>query len=95
MPFKTALMIHPTLEEVKREATVIKLPTFEAEEFFFYYQSNGWKVGKNPMKCWKSALQGWRIRWLKRKMQYTPKSELPQVDDKTQTLLRDIKANKP
>lgn len=31
----------------------------EAESFFNYYESNGWKVGKNPMKNWKASAQNW------------------------------------
>ena len=31
----------------------------ECEKFADYYQSNGWKVGKNSMKCWKSAARNW------------------------------------
>lgn len=31
----------------------------EAEKFFDYYQSNGWKVGKNIMKDWKAAARNW------------------------------------
>jgi hypothetical protein len=31
----------------------------EAEGFFNYYESNGWKVGKNPMKDWKAASRNW------------------------------------
>jgi len=31
----------------------------EAEIFFNYYESNGWKVGKNVMKNWKAAASGW------------------------------------
>ena len=27
----------------------------EAEKFFNYYESNGWRVGKNPMKNWKTS----------------------------------------
>jgi len=34
----------------------------EAEKFFNYYESNGWKVGKNKMKKWKSAASGWLSR---------------------------------
>ena len=33
----------------------------EAERFFNYYQSNGWKVGKNKMKDWKAATRTWLI----------------------------------
>ena len=29
------------------------------ETFFNYYESNGWKVGKNPMKDWKAAVRTW------------------------------------
>ena len=30
--------------------------------FYDYYQSNGWKVGRNAMKCWKSAARNWLKR---------------------------------
>lgn len=31
----------------------------EAERFIDYYTSNGWKVGKNPMKDWPAAVRNW------------------------------------
>ena len=34
----------------------------QAERFFTYYESNGWRVGKNPMKKWKAAASGWISR---------------------------------
>lgn len=30
-----------------------------AAKFIDYYSSNGWKVGKNPMKDWKAAVRTW------------------------------------
>ncbi len=30
-----------------------------AGEFIDYYDSNGWKVGKNPMKDWRAAIRTW------------------------------------
>lgn len=33
--------------------------TFRAERFVSWYDSNGWKVGKNPMKDWKGAVRTW------------------------------------
>lgn len=30
-----------------------------AEKFWNFYESNGWKVGKNPMKSWQSAIGTW------------------------------------
>ena len=34
----------------------------QAVRFHAYYESNGWKVGKNPMKNWKAAATGWISR---------------------------------
>ena len=34
----------------------------EAERFYFYYESQGWRVGKNPMKDWRMAASGWISR---------------------------------
>ena len=51
----------PTLDEVK--AYVIeKGYRFDAEAFYSFYESNGWKVGKNPMKSWKDACTTWEKR---------------------------------
>lgn len=51
----------PTLQEVK--AYVIeKGYRFDPEAFFSFYESNGWKVGKNPMKSWKDACTTWEKR---------------------------------
>lgn len=32
---------------------------FQAARFVSWYDSNGWKVGKNPMKDWKGAVRTW------------------------------------
>ena len=34
----------------------------QAIQFHAYYESNGWKVGRNPMKNWKAAASGWISR---------------------------------
>ena len=31
----------------------------DAEKFFDFYSSNGWRVGKNAMKDWKAAVRTW------------------------------------
>ena len=39
-----------------------KLKNFDLREvinFYEYYESNGWKVGRNPMKKWKLAANRW------------------------------------
>ena len=52
----------PTVEELTAEAIKIGLPLPEVDKFLNYYESNGWKVGKNPMKSWPAALQNWLSR---------------------------------
>jgi len=52
----------PTVEELTAEAIKIGLPVTEVDKFFNYYESNGWKVGKNSMKCWPAAMKGWLSR---------------------------------
>ncbi len=34
----------------------------DPNRFIAHYESNGWKVGKNPMKDWKAAIRGWHTR---------------------------------
>jgi uncharacterized protein YdaU (DUF1376 family) len=52
----------PTVEELTAEAIKIGLPLSEVDKFSNYYESNGWKVGKNPMKSWPSAMKNWLSR---------------------------------
>ena len=51
-------MKKPTLEEVTDYFEEKGHPQ-QAEIFFNYYESNGWKVGKNPMKNWKASICNW------------------------------------
>lgn len=48
----------PTLSEIK-EYCIERNNNVNAEHFFDYYESNGWKVGKNSMKDWKAAVRTW------------------------------------
>jgi hypothetical protein len=52
----------PTVEELTAEAIKIGLPLPEVDKFLNYYESNGWKVGKNSMKSWPAAMKGWLSR---------------------------------
>lgn len=47
----------PTLEEVKEYC---KDKGVDPIKWFNHYESNGWKVGKNPMKNWKAAIATWQ-----------------------------------
>ena len=48
----------PTLSEIKQYC-IERKNNVNAEQFFDYYESNGWKVGKNSMKDWKAAVRTW------------------------------------
>jgi len=56
-------MARPTLGMVQQECLKVGLPESEAEGFVAFYESNGWKVGRNPMKSWTAAVINWRKRW--------------------------------
>lgn len=57
--------IPPAIEEVQELFMERGYPPEEAERFFNYYQSNGWKVGKNPMKDWGAASATWFVNFKK------------------------------
>ena len=48
----------PTIEEV-RAYCFERGNSVDAQHWFDYYEANGWKVGKNPMKDWKATIRTW------------------------------------
>lgn len=56
-----------------------------AESFFDYYESNGWKVGKNPMKNWKAALNG----WIRRDREWSKTHQKTKSDTIAEQLIRE------
>ena len=48
----------PTLEEI-RNYCMHRGSTVSAEQFYDYYEANGWNIGKHPMRDWKAALRTW------------------------------------
>ena len=48
----------PTVDEISKYCKERKNQV-SADKFFDYYESNGWKVGKNSMKDWKAAVRNW------------------------------------
>ena len=52
------MLIPPTLEEVTAYCQE-RNNNVDPERWFNYYTSNGWKVGRNPMKDWKAAVRTW------------------------------------
>lgn len=48
----------PTLSEIKQYC-IERKNNVDAQHFYDYYESNGWKVGKNSMKNWQAAVRTW------------------------------------
>jgi len=48
----------PTLEEVRKYCQS-RGNDVDPEKFYAHYSSNGWRVGKNPMKDWKASVITW------------------------------------
>jgi hypothetical protein len=48
----------PCLDEVRRYCRE-RGNAVNAEQWFDYYEANGWMVGKNPMRDWRAALRTW------------------------------------
>lgn len=55
---KKKRFVKPTVEEVKQYC-IERNNCVNAEQFYDYYESNGWKVGKNSMKDWKACVRTW------------------------------------
>ena len=53
--------VKPSVEEV---ATYCREKGYgiDAQHFVDYYDSNGWKVGKNPMQDWRATVRSWARR---------------------------------
>lgn len=51
----------PTVEEVQAYCES-RHNSVRAEEFIAHYESNGWMVGKTPMKDWRAAVRTWELK---------------------------------
>ena len=51
--------VPPTIQEAAEYARQVVPFAFSVAKWHEYYTSNGWKVGRNPMKDWKAALRRW------------------------------------
>ena len=68
----------PSLEEVESYCRERK-NRVNPQYFYDYYQSNGWRVGKNPMKDWKAAVRSWESNGMDRERPVR-ESELSDAD---------------
>lgn len=55
---KSSKFTPPEVSEISAYCT-LRNNQVDAEHFHSYYESNGWKVGKNSMKSWQAAVRTW------------------------------------
>ena len=61
---KEKKFVKPTVEEIKTYCSERK-NSIDAEQFYNFYESKGWKVGNNAMKDWKACVRTWEQRTTK------------------------------
>ena len=71
---KVVRFTKPTFQQVVEYVLEISA-TVDGKEFVDYYESNGWKVGRNAMKDWKATVRQWNAR--NKKSAPTKKPRLP------------------
>ncbi len=57
-PAPSKKFVKPTVTEIKEYAAKNNL-TLDAELFFDYYESKGWRIGSAAMKDWKATVRNW------------------------------------
>ena len=80
---KRKRFVAPTLEEIATYCFERK-NNVDAQRFFDYYESNGWKVGKNKMKDWKAAIRTWErnsFAGQKQEQKWSVSQEQDSLDD--------------
>lgn len=53
--------VKPTVDEI-RNYCLERHNGIDAQQFFDYYESKGWMIGKNHMKDWKASVRTWENR---------------------------------
>ena len=85
----------PAHEELKLQCAKIGLPESEAVRFMDYYESNGWRVGRNPMKSWTHALGGWKLRWEESRDKTASATKTHWMDTEIEAIKRSVQQNQP
>lgn len=61
VPQRVTRFQKPTIDEIRVYCSE-RNNCINAESFYDFYESKGWKVGSSPMKDWKSAVRNWERR---------------------------------
>lgn len=62
----------PSMEDI-RAYCISRANNVDPEQFFNFYESKGWTIGKSPMKDWRAAVRTWE----KREKEVAPRKRSP------------------
>ena len=72
---KVKRFVKPTVVDIA-EYCIERNNSVDAQKFYDYYSSNGWRVGKNPMKDWKACVRTWEKNTAQQQKVSQPKQVL-------------------
>lgn len=75
---KAAQWVKPEPEEIAAYCAE-RQNGIDPEQFYDYYEANGWRMGQNPMRSWKAAVRTWERKKAGSSGENTPE---PSADDK-------------
>lgn len=55
----------------------------DADRWFAYYESNGWKVGRNSMKDWKACIRTWQTNGFNKKQSLKKSDVMEKLTDRS------------
>ena len=84
--------VPPSLDEVTAYCNE-RNNTVDPAGFIDFYTSNGWRVGKNPMKDWKAAVRSWEQRDRKEAVKQAKKKKPGRFDVLNEAIRKEMAAN--
>jgi hypothetical protein len=81
--------VKPTIEEIAEQMKSKDFAYYVAESsrFYNFFESQGWKVGKNRMKSWKGAVHTWISNFYERNKMYEKKSKIETLREAHEELI--------
>lgn len=70
---KAAQWVKPEPEEIAAYCAE-RQNGIDPEQFYDYYEANGWRMGQNPMRSWKAAVRTWERKKAGSSGENTPES---------------------
>ena len=83
------LFVKPTLTEVIDYCNATQA-NIDPQDFIDFYESKGWQVGRNKMKCWKSCVRRWKRMEVEKNREKHEKNKAKQAKQNEQLRNRTI-----